>query len=76
MLMIMKMTDAGRRALRLGQLSHRPDQELVLEVLDVTGEIEDDNLHKLICELEERFGDSEAALDAIRHGEVQFNRMH
>jgi hypothetical protein len=73
MLMIMKMTDAGRRALRLGQLSHRPDQELVLEVLDVTGEIEDD---KLICELEERFGDSEAALDAIRHGEVQFNRMH
>jgi hypothetical protein len=70
---LMIMTPAGVKALRDGDYDDNPVQALGGEIIArCTAGITADNVRELIVAVLEQFGSVEAALRAVRSGEIQF----
>jgi hypothetical protein len=68
-----KLTKAGRQAHQVGLDGIDMDSQLLMEILSrVGGESDMEQLIDLAEELEEQFGSTEGALQALKSGKVSF----
>lgn len=68
----LRLTRAGRRALKRGLDGISPGAQLLMEVLARTTNITVEHAEELVEQLLEKYGSPEEALTAVKFGVVQF----
>jgi hypothetical protein len=70
---VFRLSDKGKAALK-GTEPLTSGQQLIMEVMKQCGRLTRDNCLAMCTQLTLHYGSKEAALEAVRNGEVTFNQ--